>query len=48
MRGDKTLIGISECLKRVLSQCEVTGSDVTEVELQLCSGIKDGIEGAIH
>lgn len=29
---------------------EVTGSDVTEVcaELQLCNGIRGGIEGAIH
>lgn len=47
MRGDKTPIGIGECLRRILSQCEVTGSDVTEVELQLCNGIRDGIDG-IH
>lgn len=36
----------------MLSKCmiEATGSDVTEVcaELKLCSGIRGGIEGAIH
>ncbi|CAH0407375.1 unnamed protein product [Chilo suppressalis] len=45
-------IGIGECLRRILSKCmiEATSSEVTEAcgQLQLCSGLSSGIEGAVH
>lgn len=45
-------IGVGECLRRIVSKCmiETTGDDVAEAcgRLKLCSGLKGGIEGAVH